>query len=133
MADILTLNETACDLAEAWEKEAETIERWQQPESDVAKAIRRCAGTLRRFIDKTTPDEVALSVVKDRTGWGDSWLLHRISELEAKGVARKRHGVWWIDLQAALEIPKKRGHRPELDNSEDLNELSERILDLQTM
>ena len=131
MTDVLTQNETTRELVEAWEKEAETIERWQ-PESEIASTIRRCATSLRRVVDETAPDEVPLSAVKDRTGWGDSWLLQKMRELDAQGAARKRNGVWWIDRYAALGIPKKRGYRPTVENTMDLNELAERILDLQT-
>lgn len=129
--DVLTLIESAVEMAESWESQAEAVEGLH-PDSDAARVLRQNASSLRRWAGESTPDEVPLTVVRDRTGWSDSWLLDRVQGLAREGKARKRGRVWWVDREAALSIPRKRGHRPHLEGVQDLDQMADRILDMQT-
>lgn len=132
MSDILTQNEQATALAEQWEKQATLFEEFN-PDSETARTLRKCAGSLRRWADQTAPDEVTLAVIRDRTGWSEQHLQQRAQDLAAQGQARKGpDGAWRVDRSAALAIPVKRGHRVSLEGVHDLGDLADRILDAQS-
>ncbi len=132
MSDILTQNEGSLGIAETWEKQAALFEEFN-PESETARTLRKCAATLRRFVDETAPDEVPLAVIRERTGWSEQYLQQRAQDLQLEGKARKgSDGSWRVARSAALSIPVKRGHRVSLDGVHDLDQLADRILDAQS-
>ncbi len=130
MVDVLTMGDGLLSIAESWEEQAEVLEV-HHTESDVARVLRQCASTVRRHVETSRPDEVSMTTVKDRTGWSDSWLRRRVKTLAEQGRARKRGREWYLDRDAALQIPVKRGHEPPLTDSGSLIEMADRLLDRQ--
>ncbi len=114
------------DLAQEWEGEAEILER-SHPDGPAVRTLRRCARELRSRARELAPGEVPLRMIRERTGWSESWLLLRVRDLESKGRARKVAGGWLVDRQAALEIPRRGGPCGDLEAGS-LSDLAERIL-----
>lgn len=130
MSDVLTHTEQTLHLAQGWAKEADAI-AYRAPGSEAARVLRQCSEALRKLADETAPEWVPLSVVRDRTGWGDAWLHDRVDKLLAQGKAEKRGRVWWIERAAALAIPVKRD-TPAIATAKSIEDLADRVLAMQT-
>jgi DNA-binding IclR family transcriptional regulator len=107
---LIAMLEALSTLADSWERDAETISRYRSDAGD-AQVLKTCSRDLRRIAGDHTPEWVPLRTVQARTGRSSSYLYKLCQQLETSGQARRTpRGSWELSLQAAREIPSRRGH-----------------------
>jgi hypothetical protein len=119
---LIAMLEALSTLADSWERDAETISRYRSDAGD-AQVLKTCSRDLRRIAGDHSPEWVPLRTVQARTGRSSAYLQRKCRDLKATGRARKTpRGSWELSLQAAREIPARRGHA--LVDTRDLQELA---------